>query len=245
MQSAWAPPLLKFLSPCENFLTTESPPHSGLIALRILLDKLRHPDFDAALLPVLVSMLSPDHPLQSRKSALAIFNHFMSERFSSQLEIISSDHLNKLLRTIGDQFRFPLELLQDGELEGTMHYEPMRAMIALIEFPSSELWCCHLPPPNSTSCEAIVSGNQGRTVVLFQMFTTVFEERREFLCSPAKVVAAVRRLAELECLHTAQVVIMWAWATGMVDVVDQAGWKLIRVRRSGFIGPIENGPWLP
>ena len=165
MRSAWAPPLLKSLSRCENFPTTASPPHPGLIALRILLDKLRHPDFDAALLPVLPSMLSPGHPLQSRKMPLAAFNHFMSEWFSSQSETISGDHLNKLLRAIDDPFRFPPELHQDGVLEGTVRYRSTKVVIALIEFASPEMWWRHLPS-NFTSCKDIVSRNRGSTVIL-------------------------------------------------------------------------------
>ena len=80
-------------------------------------------------------MLPPCHPLRSRKAALAVFNRFMSEWFSSQLETISGDHSNKLLRAIGDPFHFPpgWGTPGDGALRA---YE---AVISPIEFASSEL----------------------------------------------------------------------------------------------------------
>jgi len=48
-----------------------------------------------------------------------------------------------------------------------------------------------------------------------------------FLHTPTKIVAAIRRLEELQCLNTAEVVIMWAWTIGIIDAVDHDGWKLI------------------
>ena len=64
IRSAWIPPLLKFLSLCESFPTIGSPPHPGLVALRILSIGPEDADYGAALLPTLTLTLSPDHPLQ-------------------------------------------------------------------------------------------------------------------------------------------------------------------------------------
>ena len=115
IQSAWIAPLLKFLSLCENFPTTSSPPQPGSIALRILLEGPRHSVFGATLLPTLASMLSPDHPLQLRRSALVVFSRFMAGWFSPQMEDVSGHHLDKLLQAVGDPFHFPPERAQDRD----------------------------------------------------------------------------------------------------------------------------------
>ena len=229
IQSAWIPPLLKFLLLCENLPTVESPPHPGLVALRILSDGALDADFGPALLPTLVSTLSPDTPLQSRKVALAAFNRFMSGWFSPQMEAVSGHRLNKLLQAVGDPFHFPPESSPDQgvELEKTVRYEPMGAVAVLIEFASSELWKSHLHPSNFTSCEDVLSTDEGRGSALNAMFLTALYGWPEFLCTPTKIVTAIRRLEALGCLNTAQVVIMWAWVAGMADEVDQDGWKLI------------------
>ena len=229
IQSAWIPPLLKFLLLCENLPTAESPPHPGLVALRILSDGTLDADFGPALLPTLVSTLSPDTPLQSRKVALAAFNRFMSGWFSPQMETVSGRRLDKLLQAVGDPFHFPPESSPDqgGELEKTVRYEPMGAVAVLIEFASSELWKSHLHPSNFTSCEDVLSTDEGRGSALNAMFLTALYGWPEFLCTPTKIVTAIRRLEALGCLNTAQVVITWAWITGMVDEMDQDGWRLI------------------
>jgi len=48
-----------------------------------------------------------------------------------------------------------------------------------------------------------------------------------FLHTPAKIIAAIRCLEELQCLNTAEVVIMWAWTPGVGSAVDHDGWKLV------------------
>ena len=216
IQSTWIPILSKFLSLCENFSITESPPHPELVALRILWCGPQDADFGPALLPTLASMMSPDHPLQSRKLALAVFCRFPRGWFSSQTETVSGHRLDKLLQAVGDPFRFPPEPPQDqsGKLERRVYYWPMEAVVVLIEFASSELRRSHLRPSNFASCEDLLSTDEGRREALQCMLHTA-STQPEFLCTPAKIIAAVRHLEELLCLHTAQVVIMWAWIAGM------------------------------
>ena len=223
VQSAWGPPLLKFLSLCENFPTTESPPHPALITLGILSGGLQNDDFDPIIPPTLASMLSSDHPLRSRKLALAVFRNFTPGWFP-QMETVSGHHLSKLLQAVGDPFHFPLELPQ---LETTVEYQPMKVAVALIEFASSELWWSHLRPSNFASCEDILSTDEGRRSALLGMFWTALWEWPEYLCTPAKIVTVVRRLEGFGCLNTARVVITWGWVAGMADVMDQESWKLI------------------
>ena len=229
IQSAWIPTLLNFLSLCEKFPTAESTPHPGLVALHILSFGPQDADLGAALLPTLASMLSPHHPLWSRKSALTVFCRFMRGWFSSQMETVSVHRLNQLLQAVGDPFHLPLEPFQDqrGELERTMHYSPMEAVIVLIGFASSELWRGHLRPSSFASCEDVVSTDKGRNFALRSMFFEASTERPEFLCTPAKIATTIRRLEELGCLNTARVVIIWAWTVGMTDAMDGDGRKLV------------------
>ena len=225
IQPAWVPPLLKFLPLCENFPITESPPHPEIVALRILSFCPQDADFGAVPIPTLISILSTDHPLQSRKLALTVFCRYVRGWFSSQTETISDHHLDKLLRAVGDPFHFPPEPPQDqdGEPERTVYYEPMEAVVALVEFASSGLWLSHLHPSNFASCGDFLSTDEGRNSALRGMFSIALEAWPEFLCTPAKIVTAVGHLQELRSLRTAEVVITWAWVTGMADVVDCNG----------------------
>ena len=227
-QSTWVPPLLKFLALCENFPATESPPHPGLITLWILSKNPQDADFGPDILPTLASMLSSDHPLRSRKLALAVFGRFTSG-WLSRVETASGHRLDKLLQAVGDPFHFPQEPSrdQDRELERTVGYEPTEVVVVLIEFASSELWRSHLRPSNFTSCEDILSTDNGRTFTLRGMFLIALTELSEFLCTPTKIVTAVRCFEELGCLNTARAVIAWAWVSGMADVMDEDSWKLI------------------
>ena len=223
VEPTWVPSLLKFLSLCDNFPTTKSPPHPGLDTLRILFACPRDAGFGASLLPTLTSMLSPDHPLRSRKFALAVFCKFTRGWFS-RMEAVSGHRLNKFLQAVGDPFRFPPE---PPRFERTVDYEPMDVVVALIEFASSELWRSLLRPSNFISCEDVLSTDEGRSSALRRMFWTALGQWPEFLCTPTKIVSAVQCLEEFGCLNTARVVITWAWVTGMADAMDQDGWKLI------------------
>ena len=222
------PPLLGFLSLSERFYTTESPPYPGLIALHILSASQGSSDFGATILPILASILLPTHPLQTRSLALKIFHTFKSGWFSSNMENVLNKDLGGLLQAIGDPFQFTPDLpTQDGESLGTVQYEPMMAAVVLIEFASSDLWRNHLHRLNFTSCEEIISTQEGRRVAVRCMFDTSIRSWPGFLCTAAKIIAAVRRLEKLRCLNTAEVVIMWAWTAGVVDATDHDNWKLV------------------
>lgn len=145
------------------------------------------------------------------------------------METIPGHHLNELLQAVGDPFHFPPDSPQDQDRvsASTANYEPMEAVVVLIEFASSELWQSHLHRLNFASYEDIVSTKEGRDSALREMFSTASEELRGFLCTPTKIVTAIRRLEELGCLNTVQVVIAWAWVTGMADAMDRDGWKLV------------------
>ena len=223
---AWIPPLLVFLSLCEKFYSTEPPPYPGLVTLRILSSTPTLTEFDATILPVLTPILLPTHPLQSRNLALKIFG-FMS-RWLSQMENVPDQDLDKLLQAVGDPFQFTSDLLlQDGHPVFNANYEPMMAVVVLIEFASSDLWRNRLRRSNFVSCEEIVSTEEGKRSALKWMLYVAIHSSWRFLCTPAKITAATRRLEELQCLNTAEVVTMWAWTTGVVDPADHDAWRSI------------------
>ena len=228
IQSAWAPPLLNFLSLCEKFDFPESPPQPGLVALCILSDCPQVSNFDAAHIPTLTSLLSPNHRLQSRKLALTVF-YKLTRECRSWMETVPGHHLDALLQAVGDPFHLPPESPHDQvrKVERRVWYEPMGAVVALIGFAPSELWHGHLHPSNFTSCEDILSTEKGRRSALHQMFMTALWHWPEFLCTPTKVVSAIGRLEALGCLNTAELVITWAWVSGMADAIDQDGGRLI------------------
>ena len=226
LQPVWIPPLLGFLSLCGKFYESESPPYPGFIALWILSSGPTLTEFGPTILPVLTLMLLPTHPPQSRSLALKVFG-FMS-RWLSQMEDVPYQDLDKLLRAVGDPFQFIADPpLQDGQPAFTANYEPMMAAVVLIELASSDLWQNHLHHSNFTSCEEIVSTEEGKRIVLKWMLDVATRTWWKFLCTPAKITAATRRLEELQCLNTAKVVIMWAWTTGVVDPADRDAWRSI------------------
>ena len=69
---------------------------------------------------------------------------------------------------------------------------------------------------------------EGRRAVLTCMLRMAAHQWTEFLHTPAKIIAAIRRLEELQCLNMAQVITMWAWTVGVVNPVDRVAWKLIQ-----------------
>ena len=214
----WVPPLLDFLSLSEKFPL----PSPGFTALQILL--CRQTDYDAdvgaTLLPILASTLSRNHPLQSRALAVEIFHRFMPGWFFQQMEGVSGKNLDKLLGAIGDPFQhhLPGYAADDG---------PLLATVVLIEFASSDLWRNHLDRSNFDSCEEILTMGTGRRAILKCMLATATYTWSTFLRTPAKIAAAVKRLEELQCLNTAEMVILWAWSTGVIDAVDHDAWRSI------------------
>ena len=218
------PPLLGFLSLSEEFCTIESHPNPGFTALRILLSSKQSSDFGPMLLPVLSSTLLPTHPLESRGLALKIFCRSVAGWFSPRMGKVLFRDLARLLQAVDDPFQFPL---LDGQAMVAVDYRPMITVVTLIEFASSDLWRNHLHHSNFTSCEDIFSTDEGRRAALSCMFDVAVNSWPEFLCTPTKITAAIRRLQELECFNTAEVVILWAWTVGVVDAEDHDGWGLI------------------
>jgi len=239
LDPGWVSALMNFLSLGEQFYSTGSPLYPGLLALRILLSSPGNLDFGTVILSILTSTLIPTHPLKSRSLALGIFHRFMVGWFSPRMASVPNKDLDKLLQAVGDPFQFPDLLLQDGQPVVTADYKPMKAAVALIEFASSDLWRNHLQRPNFASCEEILSTDDGRRAALSCMFDTTAHSWSEFLCTPGKIIAAIKRLEELQCLNTAEVVILWAWTPGVVNMVDHKAWGLIGASHSIFIGPTE------
>jgi len=228
VRRAWIPPLLDFLSLSEKFYTIESPPYPGFMALYILSNSRVSADFGATILPILSSTLLPTHPLKSRGLALKAFHRLMSGWFSSQIESVSYNDLDKLLQAVGNPFQpTPDPPRQDWVSMGRLYHEPMNSVVVLIEFASSDLWRNHLRRSNFTSCEEVLSTEEGRRTALDCMFSTASYTWLAFLHTPAKIITAIRRLEELQCLSTAEVVVMWAWTTGVITAADHDGWRLI------------------
>ena len=225
--SSWISPLLGFLSLCEEFNPT-----GGFTALHIL-SIPKYPDFNAMVPPLLMSILLPAHPLQSRSLALKIFYNFAAGWFSSQMEHVPYQDLDNLLQAVGDPFQFP-DLPQDGQFVVPVGYKPIMVIVLLIEFASSDLWQNHLHHSNFTSCEEILSTEEGRKTALNSMLYMAAYSWIEFLCTPAKIVKAIRCLEELQCFKTAEVVFLWAWTVGVVNAADQNGWGLIEHNTLNF-----------
>ena len=136
--------------------------------------------------------------------------------------------LDKLLRAVGDPFQSTPDLpLQDGKPWDVADDEPMMAAVVLIELASSGLWRDHLDRSNFASCEKIVSTMEGKRMALRCMLNTATHTWSKYLCMPAEIIAVTRRLEELQCLNTAEVVILWAWTVGVTYAVDHDAWRLI------------------
>ena len=216
------PPLLDFMS-----LHKELHPAEGLTALRILSSGWRYSYFDARILPVLTSTLLPTHPLQSRVLALRTFCRFAAGWFSLQMEKILCEDLNKFLQAVSDPFQFPGHSLQDGQSVITVDYKPMEAAVILTEFASSDLWRNHLHHSNFSSWEETLSTEEGKRTALHCMFDTATNSWPKFLCTPAKVIAAIKRLEELQCSNAVETVLLWAWTVDVMDLGDHGAWGLI------------------
>lgn len=227
MEPTWIPPLLGFLSLSEKFYATRSPPHAGSIALCILSAAHIPPDFSTTILTILSSTLLPTHPLQSRHLALKLFNQLLPWLLSSQMEDVPGGGLKNLLQAVSDPFLFTEDtslLDQQTQLWET-DYKPVYAAVALIELASSDLWQNHLDPSNFTTCENFLSTEEGENAAIVYMLNGQFTPELPYMAT--KVVATVGRLEELQCLNTAEVVIMWAWTIGVLDAEDHDAWESI------------------
>jgi len=228
VQGSWIAPLLGFLSLSEEFHPMEPPPYPGMMALYILSSNRISADFAVAILPALSSTLLPTHPLRSRSLALKVFHRLMPGWLSSQMESAFYKDLDKLLQAVGDPFRStPGPHPRDRVSTRMLYHEPMDSVVVLIEFASSDLWRNHLRRSNFTSCEGVLSTEEGRSTALDYMLSAATYTWPAFLQTPAKIIAAIRRLEALQCLNTAEVIIMWAWTTGVLNAADHDGWKLV------------------
>jgi len=232
--SGWVPTLLDFLSLNEKFHTAEPLPHPAVVALYILSSSgMGYSDLSTVISPILTSMLSHAHPLKLRSLALGVFHKFSDVWFSEGMENVPYTDLNKLLQAVGDPFQFPDLPLQGGELVVTVDYKPMKVVVDLIEFASADLSRNHLRRSNFISCEEILSTEKGRRTALSSMLHVAAYSWLELLHTPAKIIAAIKRLEELQCLNTAEAVILWAWTAGVVNPKHDA-WASIECTTLDF-----------
>jgi len=222
MEPAWIRSLLGFLSLSEKLDRQGEP---SLAALRILATSSESTDFGTTVLPILVSPLLPTHPLQPRRIALQVFYRFAPGWFSSQMENVPSEDLDKLVQAVSDPLQSPDLPLQDGKPVDLPWYNPTVAAAVLIGFASSDLWRNCLRRSNFTSLEEIVSTWDGKKAALECM--AHHDQLPESLFAATGIFMAIRRFEELQCPNTAEVLLMWAWTVGVVDPVDRDGWQLI------------------
>ena len=142
---------------------------------------------------------------------------------TGSLEHVAAEDFKNLLQAVGDPFLFTRDISPlDRRAEPFRpDYEPTDAAVLLIEFASSELWQNHLDSSNFTTCEKFLSTEEGKRTVIEHMLKTPVPPRLKPLCRATKVVVAIRRLEELQCLNTAEVVIMWAWTVGPFYAEDR------------------------
>ena len=178
---------------------------------------------NTAVLPILSSMLLPTHPLQSRGLALNALQASLLQLFLSETadvarfpKDIAAEEFKSLLQAVGDPFLFTRDISLLDRRTGTFKpdYEPADIAVLLIQFASSGLWRNHLQPSNFTTCEKFLSTGEGKMVVIESLLKSPLPPWLKPLCMATKAVAAIRRLEELQCLNTAEVVIMWAWTVG-------------------------------
>jgi len=151
--------------------------------------------------------------------ALKLFHGFVSGWLSSEMNDVLNKNLDKLPRAVGDPFQSTPDLcLQDGKPGEATDDEPMMATVVLIELVSSDLWQNHLNHSNFASCEKVVFTREGKRTALRCMLDTATRTWSQYLCTPARITAAIRRLEELQCLNIAEVVILWSWTVGVPDM---------------------------
>jgi len=213
VQPTELPSLLNFLLFSERYKTENDPPYPDAIALRLLSLNYNtgREDFSPLLIPVLTSTLSTTRPLLSRIFALKLFQEHGREWLSPQMGKFSDVDRSKLLEALGDPFDFSEDPPSDAEHlpKVQVTYEPMDTAILLIGFASSNLWSDHLCRLNFSSCEAIFSTGGGRHLAFNCMLEKQTYFGGEFLDTPTKAATAIKRLGDLQCPNTAQVVQEW------------------------------------
>lgn len=254
VQPAELPLLLDFLLLSEKYYLSYDPPYPGTIALRLL--SLSYSigcgDLNQRLVSVLTSTLSETHPLLSRLLALKLFQEHGSEWLSLSMERFAEKGRAKLLKELGDPFHFP-STSPSSDAENLpmvqVTYEPMDTAVLLIEFASSGLWGDHLRPQNFSSCEEIVSTAWGRHLASNCMLNKKTYFGGEPLETPARLVAAIECLEKLQCWNIAEVVILYAWTSGVMGPANRDAWRLIgretqkfyHLRGKGRLGTLARG----
>ena len=251
------PRLLSFLQLSEKVHSTTYPPYPGAVALQLLSSRdasgtivPREDTYSPRILPVLITTLSPTHTLQSRIFALKIFQKCGAEWLLPELGSFSTADRARLLEAVGDPFAFPPATSTDAK---RLDYEPMTTIVLLIRLLSSDLWRDHVRYSNFSTCESVASTKQGRELALAHIRKLLVSFR-----SPQDITMVIRRLRELGCQNTAEVVLLWTWITGIADPTDHCGWMSIGeetltfyrshgVRRlstlAQYIKHITPGPW--
>lgn len=143
------------------------------------------------------------------------------------MEKAQNEDLDQLLQSVGDPFQSSDPPLRDVQSVVEDGHGPMMTAVLLIEFASSGVWQNHLHHSNFASCEAILSMEEGKREALACVLSTTTYFWSEFLCTPGKITAAIRRLEELQCWNIVEVVIMWAWTVGVVCATDHDAWRLV------------------
>ena len=207
-------PLSDFLLLNEKFCSAlDEPTRRGVIALRMLsigvgalrTDPLLLPTLTPAILQILTSTLLSTHPLRPRRLALCLFQRTEPGWFSTQAEASSNAERAKLLEAVGDPFQFsPDPPPEDGKPQASISYKPIRNAALLIEFAGTDLWRDHLCPSNFTSCEEVLSTEEGRGGLFQETLRWGLNHRMRH---NNKLAPALRRLGEMECWNTAEVVV--------------------------------------
>jgi hypothetical protein len=211
-------PLLDYLLLSENFPTAEFQSHPGVFALRLISTAPGYRHLQPAILPVLTSTLLQSHPLQSRSLALKIFQRPGLEWCSPQAEGFLDTERARLLEAVGDPFQFTPDLPpQNGQPTTATDYEPMRTAVLLIKFASSDLWRDHLRPSNFTSCEEMISTEEGRDLA-FECLDEVEMGDRSGLD------LVIGRLEALECRNTVEAITLWARTNGIMKAAKDDIW---------------------
>jgi len=233
-RATWIPPLLGFLQMSEKFNSAGPQPAAGALALQILSAIPRYGDSGPTMLPILMPTLLPDHPLSSRRSALKVF-HNLTPKWTSRMESVPKRYRTRFFQAVGDPFQFaPDTLFREGEQAFMRGYEPMKVAVVLVGFASSAAWRGHLCHSNFITCEEVTSTIEGRISAFGYIQQVAGASRGQFLSAPARIIAAIERLEDLQCLNTAEVVLMWAWTLGAVDPVNHDTWRVIGCKTLAF-----------